>query len=274
MESIKFTAVSLCEEIKLNDVAKRFGIDREFEWAVPLLLSQENLKGIVNMPEDKSVFLFSFGSVVFLNFERHDMTDFVEYLGRIYDELQDTDFEYTDDYSLEIKPDRELSVDYDLMVVPSLEEFHAYIISTILAKSVAMDRIESGINQVLDDVEAIIKYLEKGHLKISDERLAKISGKILSFKYNTISYVMLLDKPDMTWVNEQSEELYNRLEELFELKDRYEKIRLKTETLLDITDVFTGLVHARRGARLDIVVIILIAVEMFVNILIFLLGGK
>ncbi|MDI6600657.1 MAG: RMD1 family protein [Thermoanaerobacteraceae bacterium] len=275
MESIKFTAVSLCNEIDLNTIAKHFGIEKKFEWDEPLLLSQEQLKGIINMPEGKSVFVFSFGSMVFLNFEHHDMVDLIEYFKKIADELENIKFEFTDDFNLEVNPDKEFSINYDLMVIPHMEEFHLYIISTVLAKSVALDRIESGINKLMDDIEDIINYLEKGHLNISDERLAKISGKILSFKYNTISYVMLLDKPDVTWVNEESEDLYNRLEKLFELKERYEKVRHKTETLLDITDVFTGLAHAKRGTRLEWMVIILIAAEMLLTILsyIFGLGG-
>lgn len=270
MYNIEFNAVSLCNEIDINKIAKHFDIEKKFEWNEPLYLTQKDLKGIINTPADKSVFLFSFGSMVFLNFEPHDIADLISYFEKFTDE--DMEPEFKDDFNLEVNPDKEFSIVYDLMVIPHMEEFHPYIISTILAKSVALDRIESGINKLMDDIEDIIKYLEKGHLNISDVRLAKISGKILSFKYNTISYVMLLDKPDVTWINEESENLYKRLEELFELKERYEKIRHKSETLLDITDVFTGLAHAKRGTRLEWMVIILIAGEMLLTILSYVFG--
>ncbi|TZE82287.1 RMD1 family protein [Calorimonas adulescens] len=272
MRNIKFTAVSLCNEIDLNGIAKHFGIDKRFEWDEPLLLLQEKLKGIINMPEGKSVFIFSFGSMVFLNLEHHEIMDIIEYLQKIESRLVNTKFDFTDDFNIEVSPDKEPSISYDLMIIQHMEDFHLQIISTILAKSVALDRIEVGINKLMDDIEDIIDYLENGHLNISDERLAKISGKILGFKYNTISYVMLLDKPDVTWVNEESKELYIDLEKLFELRERYERVRHKTETLLDITDVFTGLAHARRSTRLEWMVIILIAAEILLTILSYIFG--
>jgi uncharacterized Rmd1/YagE family protein len=73
---------------------------------------------------------------------------------------------------------------------------------------------------------------------------------------------MVLDKPDITWDNADLDRLYSRMANLFELSQRYHEIRTKSETLMDITDVFTGLSHARRSARLEWIIIILIAVEI------------
>ncbi|MDF2570923.1 MAG: putative YagE family, partial [Sporomusa sp.] len=52
----------------------------------------------------------------------------------------------------------------------------------------------------------------------------------------------------------------------FELKDRYEKIRHKTETIMDITEAFSNLVHARRGTRLEWAIIILIVIEIVLSL--------
>jgi uncharacterized Rmd1/YagE family protein len=194
------------------------------------------------------------------------MADLVDYLKKNEKELVNATFDFFDDYSLEIRPQEEFSVNYNSMVAPELKEFYVEIISVILAKSAALDRIEFGINELLDEIEDIIYFLQKGHLNISDEKLAKVSGKILGFKYNTISYVMLLDRPNITWISEENQNLYTELEDLFELEDRYEKIRHKTETLLDITEVFTGLAHAKRGTRLEWMVIILIFTEILLSI--------
>ncbi|MDI3481967.1 MAG: required for meiotic nuclear division protein 1 [Tepidanaerobacteraceae bacterium] len=269
MAEIHFKAVSLCNELNLNHLGRHFGFSRKFQWDEPLYLSSKQLDGIVRFPQDKSLYIFSFGSIVFLNFAHHEMADFINYLKKIEKDILNTSLDYFDDYNLEVDPQKEFSINYDRMTLAELKDFHADIISTVLAKSTALDKIEDGINKLLDDIEDIIYFLEQGHLNISDERLARISGKILSFKYNTISYVMLLDKPNITWINEESQNLYNELEKLFELRDRYEKIRHKTETLLDITDVFTGLAHAKRGTRLEWMVIILIFTEILLSIIMY-----
>ncbi len=54
---------------------------------------------------------------------------------------------------------------------------------------------------------------------------------------------------------------------LFELNERYHEIKHKSETLLDMTGVFTGLSHARRSARLEWIIIILIAIEIVLFLL-------
>ncbi len=38
-----------------------------------------------------------------------------------------------------------------------------------------------------------------------------MSGSILEFKLSTISYIMLLDKPAITWNNEGTSELFDEL---------------------------------------------------------------
>ncbi|HET6420155.1 MAG TPA: hypothetical protein VFG19_08370 [Geobacteraceae bacterium] len=53
---------------------------------------------------------------------------------------------------------------------------------------------------------------------------------------------------------------------LFELNQRYAEIRHKSETLMDITGVFSTLSHARRSARLELVIIVLIAIEIAIYV--------
>jgi len=54
---------------------------------------------------------------------------------------------------------------------------------------------------------------------------------------------------------------------LFELSQRYQEIRHKSGTLMDITEVFTGLSHARRESRLEWIIIILIFIEIVLYLL-------
>ena len=50
---------------------------------------------------------------------------------------------------------------------------------------------------------------------------------------------------------------------LFERNQRCLEIKHKSETLLDMTDVFSSLSHARRSARLEWIIIILIAIVIY-----------
>lgn len=266
MNSSRLKAVAVCREINLSKIASHFGIERKLSWEDTLALNEQRLSGILPQPADKSLFIFSFGSLVFVNFSESDIRDSIDYLAKVDRNIAGFAItRYTDDYQLTVGGDK-LSVTYDELIAPTLEPYYLELIAVILAKSAALERIEDELSKLFDDVEVVINELEKGTMAISDERLAKLSGRILSYRYSSISYIMVLDKPDVVWRLQEAQELYLELEHVFELPDRYGKVTHKTETLLDITGVFADLYHAKRGTRLEWLVIILIAFEIVLGL--------
>lgn len=267
MQSFEFKSAYINGEINLYVIAGHFGIDKKFKWEEPLILEEKHLKGIIRQPQNKLVYLFHFGGIVFVNLAIHESKDVINYLKNIDKNLRNnTLFEYIEDFKLVEDEKSDFELNYNSIIVKDLKQYHLDIIATVLAKSVSLKKIEGDIDILLDEIENIIVFLDKGHLNISDEQLAKMSGKTLRFKYNSISYIMLLEKPDIAWKNEEAYDFFNNLSELFELNDRYEKIRNKTEVLMDITEVFSSLAHAKRGTKMELFVIVLIAIELLMSI--------
>ncbi len=262
-----FKAIALCKELNLNKISQHFGISRKYKWEDFLVLKGEQLQGIVNDTEDKIVYLFYFGSMVFINFQHHQIMDVVQYIKKLEPEINDDNvFAYEDDYKLEISPDELPAINNDYMIGSTQSDYQLDIVSIVLAKSVSLEKNEIQVDTLLDRIENVVNNLNRGELGVSDEDLAKMSANILSFKLNTISYIMLLDNPDITWSHEEAAALYDELSVVFELKDRYEKLRQKTEILLDITEAFSNLVHAKRGTRLEWAIIILILIEIILSL--------
>lgn len=267
MNSVDFKAVVVCNELNIGNIALHFGIYRKFRWEDSLRLTENELKGIIKEPEKKVVYIFHFGSLVFINCEHHDSMDILEYLKRLEKNVTTANLrDYSDDYKIEINAQESPALNNDFMVVAKLNDHHMEIVSTVLAKSVALEKTEKAIDLLLDEIEDVVSYLNQGQLTTSDSQLAKLSARVLGFKLNTLSYIMLLDKPDITWVNEDAEYMFTELSSIFELEDRYGKIRQKSDTLLDITQVFSTLAHAKRGNRLEWGVIILIAIEIVLSL--------
>lgn len=271
MNVFEFKSTAVCTEIDLNNIAVHFGINKKFKWMEPLILDEASLKGIIPKPDGKMVYIFHFGSLVFINLSYPEMQDIISYLkGMDRDIGNIAPFKYSEEFRLEIRDGfihegsiaSNFEVNYNYTTVGKLNGYYIDIISTVLAKSAALENIEIDIDALLDRVEDLIEFLDKGRLDLNDKQLAKMSGKVLRFRYNTISYLMLLDKPDVAWKIEDAEEFFTSHSELFELKGRYETIIKKSETLLGITEVFSGLTHSRRGTRLELAVIILIAIEL------------
>lgn len=261
METKSIKAFSLCNEISLDKVASHFGINKKYKWEDFLTLKEENLKGVLPVPEGKNVVIFPFGSIVFVNMEHHEIVDIVNYLKKLEQNLKNADYKFGESYMLEIGVE-ETSVGFNSMAVSDYQNYHLGILATVLAKSVALEKVEKDLGELVDEFENVVELLGKGMLNISDEKIAKMSARILGFKFDTISYIMLLDKPDITWENQEAETLYMQLSQFYELNERYEKIQSKTETLMDITQVFGSLAQQKRGNKLEWLVIILIGFEI------------
>lgn len=264
-ESRKFTAYSLCSEINLDTLASHFGINKKYKWEDYLILKPKNLEGILMGTEEKQAIVFPFGTIAFVNMGFHEIVDLCNYLSKVDTNMATVSFDFSDEYLLEEESETEDDV-YEYLSVKKIQNYHVQILAVVLAKSVAIDRVESGISKMLDEFEPIIRKLEMGNLNLKEKRIAQLSAQVLNFKFNTISYVMLLDEPDITWNSQDASDLYRKLSKVFELNDRYEKIKAKTNTLMDIISVFNELTHQKKGDYLEWTVIILILMELLISL--------
>jgi len=268
MKTYKYRAYDICDEIELDIIAKHFNINKKLKWEDALILKQNHLNGIVSNIEDKYIFLYHFGSIVFVNFEHHEAMDAVKYLRNINSKCfksmnKNT---YTEEFSLQVIDGHEMEINFNSMIIGTLNEAYMATLALVLSKSVSLDEIEKEVEVLSDDVEYIMDYLDKGIFQLKDKSLAKLSSRILRAKYDIVSYLMLLDKPDIAWRDEFVEDLYLQLSDLFDLSERFEKIKNKTEVLLDVIDVFSTLMHSKKGTTLEWIVIILIAFELILPV--------
>ncbi len=265
MSKYNFSAYALTKEFDLNTIARHYNIDKKFKWEDSLILDSKHFTDVIDSTEKKIVYIYSFGSMVFINFTSSEMSLIMKYFETNFNLTKNAfSLKYLDEYNLEILEGSEFSISNDYAICPSEKSEYFEIISLILARSVALDKIENGISILMDEVEDIIDFLEKGKLSIKDKSLSKLASRILGFKYTSISYIMIFDKPDITWENIEIDDFYYELSELFELEDRFSQMRDKLEVLMDITEVFTNLAHDQRSTRLEWIIIILIAVEFIV----------
>ncbi|MFC3883299.1 RMD1 family protein [Bacillus songklensis] len=271
MEEFSLRAFAITNEIDLNRIAQQCGIPKKFTWEEPLILKNGILQSILGkeVEETKSVLVFSFGSVVFINHsDDNEMNVFFSYLQSFEPEIDlHSVRRYTDDYSLHISGTANLELTDEYVIVPEYEVFYPELISTVLAKSVALEKTEEQLGAIQDRLENMIDRLEKGKLRIGDKELARTTAKILRHDYNTLAYIMILDKPDITWTNSNANEFYDRMLNFFELNDRHIILKSKTETLYNIIDGFSTISHSIRGLFVEWIVVILIMIEISLTLL-------
>ena len=246
-------------------IANHFGIKRKLKLDDSIKLNEEHLKGIIKEPKEKQV-LFPFGSITFVNFQEHEKTDMLNYLKKIERRINVFDGEFFDEYKLGVLKTADEQFDFEYMQVKDFFDFLPEMIATVLAKSVALERIEHAIDILLDETNDVVANLHAGKLVTNDNQLAAMSANVLEFKLDTISFVAILDKPEITWENEKASEVFEKLSEWFEIEERFVRSQNKIDTLKEITDVFTALAYAKRGNRLEWAIIILISAELLLGL--------
>lgn len=271
MRDLTFKAFAITNEIDLNKIAVHCGIPKKFTWEEPLILKGEILRSILqkDVDETQMVLVFSFGSIVFINYSSPlQITVFLNYLHSFESDIDVKNAgKYSDDYSLHVKETESIELTDEYVVVPENESYYPELISTVLAKSVALEKTEEQLGQINDKLETMIDRLEKGKLRIGNKELARTTAKIIRHEYNTLAYIMILDKPDITWTSSSAGEFYDRILEFFELNDRYKILKSKTEILYNIMDGFSTISHSIRGLFVEWIIVILILFEIVLSLL-------
>jgi uncharacterized Rmd1/YagE family protein len=76
--------------------------------------------------------------------------------------------------------------------------------------------------------------------------------------------VAVAEKPDVVWDRPDLERLYARLEDEYELKERAEALTRKLSVIAETAEMLTDIIDTRRSLRLEIVIVLLIAVELLI----------
>ncbi len=266
-----FKAFAITNEIDLNKIAIHCGIPKKFTWEEPLILRGDILQSILSqeVKDTGQIMVFSFGSIVFINYsEPVEIKRFLTFIQSFEPEIDLTHFnKYSDDYSLHVEETERIQYDDEYVVVPTYEEFYPELISTVIAKSVALEKTEEQLGKIHDKLETMIDRLEKGKLRIGNKELARTTAKIVRHEYNTLAYIMILDKPDITWTSSNAGEFYDCMVDFFELNDRYKILKSKTEILYNIMDGFSSISHSIRGLFVEWMIVILILFDIALTIL-------
>ena len=265
MSNYSFKAQAICSEFNIVNIAKHYKINKKVKWEEPLIIRGELLNNIKDF-EDKIVYLYYFGTMVFINFNSDEIESYIDHIKSIPNSIKsinsDMKYECIEEYKIIEDTNSDEQIDFDDYITKKAQKYHFDMIALVLAKSVALEVIEAKVDIVFDDIEQIIRKMKLGKLNINEKKSVSLIGKILAFKHTTISYIMLLDKPDVTWKDQDAGIFFNDLADLFELDDRHEKLNAKIETLLNTTEIFADLSHSKKSTNLEIIVILLILVEV------------
>jgi uncharacterized Rmd1/YagE family protein len=142
---------------------------------------------------------------------------------------------------------------------------HLIIIADALSKSVVLARDEREVTAVFDLVEPFARQLaEYGQTFAGRRSILKHVGNALLVQHRVSGRVAVAEKPDVVWDRPDLERLYARLQDEYELEERAETLARKLAVISDTAEVLTDIIDTRRSLRLEIIIVVLIAVELII----------
>ena len=139
------------------------------------------------------------------------------------------------------------------------------VIADALAKTVALARDEREVNAVFDVVEPFAFELARsGKPPFRRKAMLRLIGQALLAQHRVSGRVAVEEKPDVLWDRPDLERLYARLEDEYELKERADVLTRKLTVISDSAKAFADIIDTERSLRLELIIVVLIAVEIVI----------
>jgi uncharacterized Rmd1/YagE family protein len=167
---------------------------------------------------------------------------------------------------IEIAPDKDDQIlPGGPIMLKTMTPDHLIVIADALSKSVVLARDEREVAAVFELVEPFARQLaEQGRVAAGRRAILKHIGNALLVQHRVSGRVAVAEKPDVVWDRPDLDRLYARLEDEYELQERAEALSRKLKVIADTAEVLTDIIDTKRSLRLEIIIVVLIAVELVI----------
>lgn len=216
---------------------------------------------VVQLLKDKYVVLTKFGAVTFWNVPYRLRSQFFNEL-RPYIKAKKESYPYDEDTKIIVGGEFD-RVTFEKVFLSHIDVNHIKIISYVLSQSVALERYEDEIETSLSEIGVIVENLKtSGKAMLRERQVLKQIGRVLSVKQTVVAHLSLFDKPEEVWESPDLENLYNKLNVEYDLRDRFDVLDEKTNYLSDISQMLMNFLAEKRNAFLEIIIIVLFVVDL------------
>lgn len=217
------------------------------------------------LSEHELIFVFKSGGMVLVNVpeDKHDqlLVDFgLDSPAKAHVETEEF---AEDDLAIELRAG-ELKVHFNTIVLPEWNRDMFFIIAWVMAQSGSLELIERDVERVLQHSEKLSRSIRSSKWnRFKRQELLNILADILETRHDIVGQLKLFDEPEMTWENEACDRLYRSLFEHYDLKARADKVEQMLAISADTGELQLELLHTWRAEFMEIIIIVLIAVEVF-----------
>lgn len=220
---------------------------------------------VVTFGEGGVVVLFPYGVVVLFGLSLEEEKQFRKELSAYVTEP----FAKPETETVEIKLNSEKSerVKNGVLWLKKYSVEHLQIVADVLGKTVVLAHYETKLAAVFDQVEPFTASLQKNYqLTRPGKELLHELGSTFLFQYKMVARVEIIDKPELLWEVPELENLYLRLEDEYEIRERHQALERKLDLIYRTSQTVLELMEHRTSLRVEWYIVILIVVEIILSV--------
>jgi uncharacterized Rmd1/YagE family protein len=219
---------------------------------------------LVSLEDSGIAVLYRYGAVVFFDAAAAAEAKFLEDLAPLVTHAYDQP--ETEDILIRIDPQVREGVESGTVVVKEGSSERLEIVASALGKSVALSQYEADVAANFDQIEPFAKQLQRtGRGGRNMRQLLRHIGGALLNEHKMVARAEVVDRPELLWEHPELEQLYLRLEDEFELRERVAILDRKLDLISRTARTVLDLLQKRRSVRVEWYIVALIILEIVLS---------
>lgn len=246
-----------------NNVVFRWP-DRE-----PLPPMNSSKPGMESVPahSERYMVAFSYGSVVFINFDHDEQDAALALVSRFStDRFQEA---RKDDYGIVLRPSLAgwSQGGHDHIMVKHLDTNNIRVIASVLGQSVALDHYAKQVDAMVNTFSELNRGMEQtGTFTMKRKKLFQLVAAANTTLADVILRLGLLERSDTAWTFAHYAKIWEHLRDDFELDERFESLDFKLNIIQHNVRFFLDILQKRKSDTLEWIIILLIAGEICIGL--------
>ncbi|KAB8320504.1 RMD1 family protein [Tolypothrix campylonemoides VB511288] len=220
---------------------------------------------MVTVGEHGCAVLLDYGAVVLFNLEPVEKVAFLTKLSsQVSDSFADPE---TEEVEVQLNLAQSEKVKEGTILLHDFSVERLQIVADILAKSVVLSHYETSLATVFDQIEPFAaSLLSENRSRRQSRELLRQLGTTLLVQHKIVGRVEIIDKPDLLWESPHLENLYLRLEDEYEIRERHNALERKLELISQTAQTVLEFMQHSSSQRVEWYVVILIVVEILLSL--------